>query len=152
MSAGYFFCFPVQSRIVFQCQDLSGMLLFKSRREFSVLFRFLRSEELSLRSLSAEVQLYMYIVTLPKPREMENISRGSTFGDFVTILTQGPMQDNTVARLRSTRVQTPLPTPHRNVLHESLSEDSQNIPCAMLKRRESWVISVHLCLNCTIYI
>jgi hypothetical protein len=34
-----------------------------------------------------------------------------------------------------------------NVLRESLSVDSQNIPCATLKRRESWVISVcmYLC-------
>ncbi len=39
------------------------------------------------------------------PREMEKISRGPTFGDFVTIIT---MQDNTVARLQSTKVQTPL--------------------------------------------
>ncbi len=28
---------------------------------------------------------------------MENISRGPIFGDFVTILTEGSMQDNTVA-------------------------------------------------------
>ena len=34
-----------------------------------------------------------------------------------------------------------------NVLRESLSEDSQNIPCATLKRRESWVISIYLCLG-----
>ncbi len=29
-----------------------------------------------------------------------------------------------------------------NLLRESLSEDSQNIPCATLKRRGSWVIRV----------
>jgi hypothetical protein len=40
--------------------------------------------------------------------EMEDISRGSTLEDFVTILTEGSMQDNTVARIQSTRVQTPL--------------------------------------------
>jgi hypothetical protein len=28
-------------------------------------------------------------------REMENIIRGPTFGDFVTILTEGSMKDNT---------------------------------------------------------
>jgi hypothetical protein len=39
---------------------------------------------------------------------MEIISRGPTFGDFVTILTEGSIQDNTVARLLSTNVQTPL--------------------------------------------
>ncbi len=38
---------------------------------------------------------------------MENISRGPTYEDFVTILTEGSMQDNIVARLQST-VQTPL--------------------------------------------
>ncbi len=41
-------------------------------------------------------------------REMENISRGPTFGDFVTTLTGWSMQDNTVARLQSTRVKTTL--------------------------------------------
>jgi hypothetical protein len=41
-------------------------------------------------------------------REMENISRGPTFGNFVTICTEASMQDITVARLQSTRVQTPL--------------------------------------------
>jgi|LakMenEpi03Aug12_release.lakeMendotaPanAssembly.Ray.scaffolds.fasta_scaffold4769321_1 hypothetical protein len=30
-------------------------------------------------------------------REMENISRGCTIGDFVTILTEGSMQDITVS-------------------------------------------------------
>ncbi len=39
---------------------------------------------------------------------MENISRGPTFWDFVTILTEGSMQDSTVARLLSTKVETPL--------------------------------------------
>ncbi len=41
-------------------------------------------------------------------REMETISRGPTFGDFVTIRTEASMQDVTVARLQSTRVQTTL--------------------------------------------
>jgi hypothetical protein len=40
-------------------------------------------------------------------REMENINRGPTFGGFVTIRTEGSMQDVTVAKLQSTRVQTP---------------------------------------------
>ncbi len=39
---------------------------------------------------------------------MENISRGLTFEDFVTICTEMSTQDVTVARLQSTRVQTPL--------------------------------------------
>jgi hypothetical protein len=53
------------------------------------------------------------------PREMKNISRGRgpTFGDFVTICTEGLMQDVTVARLKSTRVQTPLSPSHFNVMY-----------------------------------
>jgi hypothetical protein len=51
-----------------------------------------------------------------KLRETENISGGLTFGDFVTILTEGSMQDNTVARLQSTRVHTPL-SPLLNVMY-----------------------------------
>ncbi len=39
---------------------------------------------------------------------MENIGRGPTFGDFVTIRTEASMQDITVARPQSTRVQTSL--------------------------------------------
>ncbi len=38
---------------------------------------------------------------------MENVSKGPTFGDFVTILTEGSMQDNTDTRLQST--DSPLP-------------------------------------------
>jgi hypothetical protein len=51
--------------------------------------------------------------TMYIPREMENISRGPTFGDFVI----SSRQDVTVARL------------------QSLSEDSQNIPYSIVKRR-----------------
>jgi hypothetical protein len=58
---------------------------------------------------------------------MENIIRGPTFDDVVTILTEASMQDNTIA-------------PHSpfikcQVLRESLSEDSQIIPWGTLKRR-----------------
>ncbi len=45
---------------------------------------------------------------------MENKSRGPTFGDFLTILTEGSMQDNTVKRLEST--DSPLP-PLLNVMY-----------------------------------
>jgi hypothetical protein len=66
---------------------------------------------------------------------MEDISRGPTFGDIVTIRTTASMQDVTVARLQNTSVQTPLsPSLKGNELRESLSVDSQNIPCATLKR------------------
>jgi hypothetical protein len=41
-------------------------------------------------------------------REIENISRGPTFWDFVTIGTEGSMQDFSVARLQSKREQTPI--------------------------------------------
>jgi hypothetical protein len=69
-----------------------------------------------------------------RTREMENISRGSGFGDFVTIRTEVSMQDVTVARLHSTRVQTPLSPPFKCiVLRESLSVDSQSILRATLK-------------------
>jgi hypothetical protein len=41
-------------------------------------------------------------------RETENISTGPNFGDFVTIRTEGSMQDITFTRLKSTRVRTSL--------------------------------------------
>ena len=69
---------------------------------------------------------------------MENISRGPTFEDFVTIRTEASMQDVTVARLQSTRVQTPLalhPLFNVMVLRESLSEDSQYIPWRNTKEK-----------------
>jgi hypothetical protein len=47
-------------------------------------------------------------VTKTVTREMEKISRGPTFGDFVTTRTEGSMQDVTVAKLQSTSVQTHL--------------------------------------------
>jgi hypothetical protein len=78
---------------------------------------------------------------------MENLSRGPTFGDFVTIRTEASMQDVTVARLLSKRVQTPLTPSFKCTAQESLSEDNENIPCATLTRMCSWVISVYFCLN-----
>ncbi len=68
-----------------------------------------------------------------------------TFGDLVTILRKGSMQDITVASLQNTRAQTPLsPSFKCNVLRESLSVESQNIPCATPDRKGPWVISVSL--------
>ncbi len=80
-------------------------------------------------------------------REMENVSRGPTFGDLVTILTERSMQDVTVARLQSTRVYGRLSPPSFKckVLLESLSEESQNIPCATL--REEGRVVVNLCVS-----
>jgi hypothetical protein len=72
-----------------------------------------------------------------KPRDMENISRGSTFGEFATILTEGSMQDVKVKDYRVHK-EYGLPSPPSfkcNVLRESLSVDSQNIPCATLKQK-----------------
>ncbi len=70
---------------------------------------------------------------------MENISRGLTFVDFVRCRTS-QLQDYRVQEYR-------LPSSpffKCNVVRESLSVDSQNIPCATLKRRGPWVISVYL--------
>ncbi len=44
------------------------------------------------------------------------------------------MQNTTAARVKEKRLYTP-PSSKCNVLCESLSEDSQNIPCATLRRR-----------------
>jgi hypothetical protein len=65
------------------------------------------------------------------------------------------MQDVSVARLyRVQKYRLPsAPSFKYNVLRESLSVDSQTIPCAILKRRGSWVISVYLCSQtCILYI
>jgi hypothetical protein len=79
---------------------------------------------------------------------MKNMSRVLTFGDFVTFRTKASMQDIKVAILLSTRGQTPYPPSFEcNVLRESLSVDSQSIPCATLKRSGSWVISVFIWVN-----
>jgi hypothetical protein len=49
--------------------------------------------------------------TLRITREMENISRGPSFGDFVTIFAKGSMQDVKVARLQNTYKSTVYKTP-----------------------------------------
>jgi hypothetical protein len=51
------------------------------------------------------------------PERLENISRGPTFGDFVTIRTEASMLNITVARLQSTRVPTPLSPTLLNVMY-----------------------------------
>ena len=54
-------------------------------------------------------------------REMKNISRGDTFEDFVTILTEGSMQDNKVASGCKTTEYKSADSPHCikcNVLRE----------------------------------
>jgi hypothetical protein len=71
---------------------------------------------------------------------MENISRGPAFVDFVTIRTEGSMQDVSFQdyRVQEYRLRSsPPPSFKCNVLRKSLSVDSQNIPCATLKRRRS---------------
>jgi hypothetical protein len=84
-------------------------------------------------------------------REMEDISRGPTFGDFVTIRTEASMQDVTFERLQSTRVQTPSLPPLLNVMYcVRVSLRTVKIfPYATLKRRWSWVISLYLWLKLT---
>jgi hypothetical protein len=54
------------------------------------------------------LDLLMYRRRILCTRDMENISRGPTFGDFVTIRTKASMQDVTVARLQSKTVKNPL--------------------------------------------
>ncbi len=72
---------------------------------------------------------------------------GPTFGDFVTIRTEASMQDVTrveTTEYKSTDSPLPLLLNLMYVLGESLCVDSQNIPCAALKRRGSRVISGYL--------
>jgi hypothetical protein len=68
-------------------------------------------------SVKKTVSCEMNISFIGIPREMENISRGPTFGDFVTIRTEASMQYVTVARLQSTKsIDSPLP-PLLNVMY-----------------------------------
>jgi hypothetical protein len=67
---------------------------------------------------------------------MVNISRGPTFGDFVTILTEGSMQDNMVARLQYKRKYSPLLL-LLNVHCERVSLRTDKLFLAQRKRRES---------------
>jgi hypothetical protein len=52
-------------------------------------------------------------------------------------------------RVQEYRLPSPFLLNVYNVLSESLSVDSQNIPCATLKKRGSWVICVYLCFSLT---
>ncbi len=82
-------------------------------------------------------------------REMQNISRRGLPSGILSLSSQK-------GQCRTLRLQdykeyksteSPLPPSIKcNVLRESLSEDSQNIPCATLESRGSWVISVYLCV------
>jgi hypothetical protein len=68
-------------------------------------------------------------------REMEN--KGRDPSGILSISSQrGWCRTSQFTRLQSTRVPTPLSHPfiNCNVLHVSLYEDSQNIPCATPKR------------------
>jgi hypothetical protein len=77
------------------------------------------------------------------------VSSGPTYGGFVTIAQMGRCR---TSRLQDTGVQEyRLPSPpsfkcHLPVLRENLSVDSQNIPCATLKRRVSWLVG-NLCIS-----
>jgi hypothetical protein len=74
-------------------------------------------------------------------REMENISRRSlTVEGFFTVLTEGSMQDITVAGVQEYRLPSHTSI-NCNVLCESLIRDRQNIPCAS---RGPGVISIYL--------
>ncbi len=84
------------------------------------------------------------------PQRDGEYSRGPTFGGFVTIPQRGRRR---TTGLEDYRVQEyrlfSSPSIKCNLLREreSLSEDSQNIPCASLKKRGSWVISIYLWLS-----
>jgi hypothetical protein len=64
-------------------------------------------------------------ITICVTREMENISRGPTFGDFVTIRTEGSMQDiiHSYKTTEYKSTDSPLLLLYRNVLREILSVD-----------------------------
>jgi hypothetical protein len=84
-----------------------------------------------------------------KLREMENTYVEVLPSGILPLSSQtmGSMQDDTVARIRSMVQEYRLPNPPSfkcNVLSESPSVDSQNISCATLKRRGSYIISVYL--------
>ncbi len=75
---------------------------------------------------------FFQLIPIVLHREMENISTGPTFGDFVTILTG--QHGCKTTKYKST--DSPLPPSIKcYVLRESLSEDSPYIPCAILKRK-----------------
>ncbi len=81
---------------------------------------------------------------------MENISRGTAFGDFVTIRIRTevdagrPGCKTTEYKRTDSPKDLPLPPFKCNVLRESLSVYSQNIPCATLKR---WGFVGNLCIS-----
>ncbi len=67
--------------------------------------------------------------------EIEKISRGPTFVDFVTTRRERSMQDVTVVTEYKSTDSPLLPLLFVMVLRESLSVGSQDTPCATLKRR-----------------
>ncbi len=68
---------------------------------------------------------------------MENISRGPTFGDFVTIRTDDAGRHSCKTTEYKSTDSPFAPSFKYNVLCENLSMDSQKIPCPTLKRRGS---------------
>jgi hypothetical protein len=94
-----------------------------------------------------KIKKNFYIATLEgtgmlgeSTREIENISRGHTFGNFVTIRPEASMQDITVARLQRTRVQTPLSPSFKCNVQYCVRVSVwivKFIPCSTLMRRGS---------------
>jgi hypothetical protein len=116
-------------------RKLFGDTIFEQPKSGRRYLFFLHTPQLYSYSKKAPKIMFNHFQNFITSREMKNISGGSTLKYFVTILTEGSMQDNTVKILRITSVQTPFsPYIKCNVLRDSLSEDSQNIPCATLKR------------------
>ncbi len=102
--------------------------------------RFSRHRLFCVRQFSRDIKI---LKLLKWSREMENISRGPTNGEFVNILTEGSMQDVTVARLYRVQQYT-LPYPPSFKCSSAWESLCIYIPCATLKRRGSWVSSTYL--------
>jgi hypothetical protein len=65
---------------------------------------------LKIPGISQDKLRILALILKAKIREMENIRRGPTFGEFATIVTEGSMQDNMVAKLaRLQSKESPLP-------------------------------------------
>jgi hypothetical protein len=94
-----------------------------------------------LDSLEAELLAARWVN--PVQSEMENIIRGPTFGDFVTILTEGSMQDS--IRLQDYRVQEyRLPSPPLLNVVYCVRVSLRTVKYSLRKGKGSGVIPVYL--------
>jgi hypothetical protein len=95
------------------------------------------------------IVLFGNLSILSKHREMENISRGPTPSGILSL--SAPRRRCRTSQLQGYRVQEyrlpSLPSFKCNVLRESLSVDSQNIPCATLQRKGGKGVVGNLCIS-----